>query len=353
MTKILHIYSIEKLPSSGIILFSTRSRVMSVVKTKIWRTFSHAGVIYPSSVTGVKKPWVSYLDEIYGMISMPLAIFLSSNDFIDWVIRVPSVAFDEKRWAVSIKKNITRDSNLNINPDGTLGGSFETELKHILGLDEDDRKSNNIGFVKDVIDDYYEDVSRQPTKKISFDDDQHVFGIQVRGGSEDALLKTIKQILGLVNITIQSIQPPINYFMNPMLIDLSDIYYRDGGIMYPISHNTRMESDRDHAASIVANMFSAGLGNDDIFTHFSEEIDTTDAAKRTRDDMSREMVSDVISSLKTQLAMSINIMGEISKKHKEDWNGSLEDLFASLGVLLTHLNYDDVNLDVKKYIYQQ
>lgn len=349
MPTILHIYSLDKLPSSGIMLFSTRSRVMSVVKTKIWRTFSHVGVIYPSAVTGTKKPWISYLDEIYGMVSMPLVNFLAVNDFIDWVIRTPSVVFDEQRWTNAIKRNIIRDSNLKVLPDGTLGGSFETELRHILGMDENDRKCNNIGFVKDVLDDYYRGICDQ-SKKISFEDENHVFGIEVRGGSEDALLKTIKQILGLVNLTIQSIHPPIQYFMNPMLTDLSDTYYRDGGLKYPHLPNAAMENDRDHAASIVANMFSAGLGDESIFGHFSEEIDTTVAAKLTREDMSREMVSDILSAIKSHLAISKKLIGEPPAEQKVLWNGSLEDLFASVGVMLTHLNHGDVSLDIKKYM---
>lgn len=349
MPTILHIYSLEKLPNSGIIMFSTRTRVMSVVKTKIWKTFSHVGVIYPSAVTGTKKPWISYLDEIYGMVSMPLINFLAVNDFIDWVIRTPSVVFDEQRWTSAIKRNINRDSNLKVLPDGSLGGSFETELRHILGMDDDDRRSNNIGFVKDVLDDYYRGICDQ-SKKISFEDENHVFEIVVKGGSEDALLKTIKQILGLMNITIQSIHPPIQFFMNPMLTDLSDTYYRDGGLKYPHLPNARMESDRDHAADIVAKMFSVGLGDAGIFGHFSEEIDTTVAAKRTREDMSREMVSDILSATKNQLMISKKMFGELTPEQKVLWNGSLEDLFASFGVLLTHLNQDDVSLDIRKYL---
>lgn len=339
----------DKLPNSGIIMFSTRSRVMSVVKTKIWKTFSHVGVIYPSSVTGAKKPWISYLDEIYGMVSMPLINFLAANNFIDWVIRTPSIVLDEKRWTNAIKGNINRDSNLKVLPDGTLGGSFETELRHILGMDEEDRKCSNIGFVKDVLDDYYRGIGDH-TKKISFEDEHHIFEIEVKGGSEDALLKTIKQILGLMNITIQSIHPPIQYFMNPMLTDLSDTYYRDGGLKYPHLPNARMESDRDHAANIIAKMFSVGLGDVDIFGHFSEEIDTTVAAKHTREDMSREMVSDILSVVKNQLLISKNMFGELTPEKKVLWNGSLEDLFASFGVLLTHLNHDDVSLDIRKYL---
>lgn len=348
MPTILHIYSLEKLPTCGLILFSIRTRVMSVVKTKIWRTFSHVGVIHPSAVTGTKKPWVSYLDEIYGMVSMPLVNFLSGNDFVDWVIRTPSVMLDEHKWTNAIKRNITRDSNLKILPDGTIGGSFETELKHILGIDEDDRRCNNIGFVKDVLDEYCGGAQSQ--KQVSFEDDQHHFGIEIKVGSEDALIKTVKQILGLVNLTTQSIEPPITYFMNPLLTDLSDTYFRDGGLKYPSHHKSHMDGDREHIAEIVAKMFSAGLSGDEgLFGHFSEEIDTTVAAKQTRDDISREIVSDVISTVKTQLSISKNAMGNINQNQKDAWNGALEDLFASFGVLLTHLNHDSENLEIKKF----
>lgn len=349
MPTILHIYSLEKLPNCGIILFSIRSRVMSVVKTKIWRTFSHVGVIYPSAVTGTKKPWISYLDEIYGMVSMPLVNFLSGNDFVDWVIRTPSVMLDEQKWTRAIKKNISRDSNLKVLPDGTIGGSFETELKHILGIGEDNRSSNNIGFVRDVLDEYCGGI--EVSKQVSFEDDQHQFGLEIRGGSEDTLIKTVKQILGLVNLTTQSIEPPITYFMNPLLTDLSDTYYRDGGLKYPPLHKTHMESDREHVAEIVAKMFSAGLGEDEsLFGHFTEEIDTTVAAKHARDEISREMVSDTISALKDHLTITKNIMSKCTREERDAWNGSLEDLFASFGVILTHLNHGEVNLEIRRFL---
>jgi hypothetical protein len=259
--------------------------------------------------------------------------------------------FDEQRWTSAIKRNITRDSNLKILPDGTLGGSFETELKHILGIDEDDRSNNNIGFVKDVLDEYYRGRC-EPIKQVSFEDEHRQFGIEIRGGSEDLLLRTVKQILGLVNLTSQSIEPPIKYFLNPLLTDLSDTYYRDGGIKLSRipDNNIKLETDREHAASVIAKMFSAGLGDDGLLGHFSEEIDTTVAAKQTKDDMTREMLSDTMSAMRTQLSISKQSMKNVTEEERALWNTSLEDLFASFGVLLTHLNHDQEYLDIKKFM---
>lgn len=367
----------------GIILFSLKDRIMSKVKSKVWKTLSHAGILYQSSVSGTPTTWVTYMDEIYGVISAPLHVFLRNESLPSkkgWVIRyIPN--FDNgvsRALNNAILKHSTEDSNLGIDEDNHIMGSFDDELKSILGLpaDKDDKDgfNTNLGFVYDILRDFWiemnisEDQIAKNTS-IGFADDDIAQDDVVRSfyqHNNQDLMKSVHHLLTMVNLSTYTVNPPIQPLLTnhlPLfesrLIAPSDEFYDQltntprgscdktrTSTIYPA-----ITEERQHVASVISRIFESGLGNDTVKDYFEEELETTTLARKGRTELTVEFTRDLVQNLVDQLKLAksiIDLHGLPTKDERESYNSGLQNLIVAQGSLLTHLWIDDVKIPLDK-----
>lgn len=370
------LYTSDQIPDyvkGGIIMFTLKDRVMSRVKSKVWKTLSHAGILYQSSVSGSPTTWIIYMDEIYGIISVPLHIFLRNSSLPKskgWAIRyIPN--FDNsvsRALNNAISKHSSEDSHLGLDEDNHITGSFDDELKSILGIPLEPSTTHkeyntNLGFVMDVLKDFWEEMqvgAGEKTSSITFADDeiaQHDL-MQSFYQTHD-LMKSVQHILNMVNLSTYTITPPIQPLLTgplplfePRLIVPSDEFYHQGIYLAPpptILPN--ITDERQHVAEVISRIFESGLGSDSVREYFEEELETTSLARRGRHELTTEYTQDLIQSLVSQLELMkriIDVHGLPTKLEKETYNAQLQELIVAQGSLMTHLGISNVRIPIDK-----
>jgi hypothetical protein len=370
------LYTSDHIPDyvkGGIIMFTLKDRVMSRVKSKVWKTLSHAGILYQSSVSGSPTTWVIYMDEIYGIISVPLHTFLRNSSLPrtrGWAIRyIPN--FDNsvsRALNNAISKHSSEDSHLSLDEDNHITGSFDDELKSILGIPLEPSTihkeyNTNLGFVMDVLKDFWEEMQVGPgekTSSITFADDelaQHDL-MQSFYQTHD-LMKSVQHILNMVNLSTYTITPPIQPLLTgplPLfesrLIVPSDEFYNQGIYLAPpptILPN--ITEERQHVAEVISRIFESGLGSDSVSEYFEEELETTSLARRGRHELTAEYTQDLVQAVVSQLELMKNIIdihGLPTKLEKETYNAQLQDLIVAQGSLVTHLGITGVRIPIDK-----
>jgi len=374
--------SVPEYVKGGIILFNLKDRVMSRIKNKVWKTLSHAGVLYQSMVSGQPTTWVTYMDEIYGIISAPLHVFLRNESLVrgddnsrGWAIRhIPNFDSTTSRALnLAISRHSQEDSHLGIDGDNNIMGSFDDELKSILGIVDNDNRgkefvpnyNTNIGFVFDILKDFWIEMkiaeSELPkSNKIGFSEDEIVEDDLIRSFARmntttEELLKSVNQLLSMVNLSTHTINPPIQplitkplpLFDNKLIVP-SEGFYRNprnngSSNIYP-----RITEERQHVAAVISRMFESGLGTEGVREYFEEELETTTLARRGRTELTVEYARDLTVAVKDQLLKTKELLNtvKLSKLERESYNGLLQNLVVAQGSLLAHLNIDDVRIDV-------
>lgn len=363
----------------GVILFNLKDRVMSRIKNKVWKTLSHAGILYQSMVSGQPTTWVTYMDEIYGIISAPLHVFLRNESLVrgdenarGWAIRhIPNFdSITSRALNLAISKHSQEDSHLGIDEDNNIMGSFDDELKSILGIVDNENRgkeyNTNIGFVFDILKDFWTEMKISESdlpkpNKIGFSEDEIAEDDLIRSfaamNTTEELLKSVNQLLSMVNLTTHTINPPIQplitktlpLFDNKLIVPSTDFYKnpRNNGSsnIYP-----RITEERQHVAAVISRMFESGLGAEGVREYFEEELETTTLARRGRTELTVEYARDLVISLRDQLLKTKDLLGsstvKLSKLEREAYNGLLQNLVVAQGSLLAHLNIDDVRIDV-------
>ena len=361
-------------------MFNLRDRVMSRIKSKVWKTLSHAGILYQSLVSGKPKTWVIYMDEIYGIISCPLDEFLfidslrgEGSDNRPWAIRyienLDSAASHALNKAVAMHSR--EDSNLGLDENNHVTGSFDDELRSILGLprelhqplEAENATNTNLGFVFDVLTDFWklmrvseDQVIRESS--VGFSEDEIIEDDLLRSfyngnvSDSDALMKTVHRLLSMVNLTTHTINPPIQPLLTkPMpafanfLVVPTDVFYSGTGrktnhLTYP-----RITEDRQHVAAVIASMFESGIGTDGVREYFEEEIETTILARKGRGELTAELTRDYVLSVQRYIETTRKLLGNADK---EAHNGQLHDLIVTQGSLMAHLGIDDIKISVER-----
>lgn len=362
------LYTSDHIPEyvkGGVILFNMKDRVMSRIKNKVWKTLSHVGILYQSMVSGSPTTWVTYMDEIYGIISTPLQTFIL-NDSIPkdkgWAIRyIPNFdSVTSRTLNEAIGKHSSEDSHMVLDEENNITGSFDDELKTILGIpaSEGPKEYNtNIGFATDILQDFWQgmQVKEENIPKmnsIGFSDDEIAKDDIVKSFYKpDDLLKSVNQLLTMVNLTPHTINPPIQ----PLLTDPLPLF--DSRLIVPSEefylNNTRcrmqnvypkITEERQHVAAIIARVFESGLGNEDVREYFEEELETTTLARRGRSELNKEYARDMIKTTMEHLIATKNLMSKysMSKHDRELYNMLLQDMVVAQGSLMTHHNIDDI-----------
>jgi len=347
---------------SGIVFFTLRERVMSVIKSKIWKTFSHVGVVYKSSVSGTEKNWISYMDEIYGLVTCPLDRFIHSESMVSWAIRPlaePQQAFSSV-FRNCIVQHSSEDSSLYISEEGEISGSFDDELRTILGIPIEARDpglNTNLGYVEDILTDTCRKLGMKTEKDrvLEFEDDREreeelMETLSPRVSEKEELLKTIHQLLGMVNLTTQTVRPPIQNLISQPHKILQDVLYQpsenfsvhvSGGLSNSIYPN--LTDERRHAAEVISKMFASGLASEGVREVFEEELDTTVLARRGRAEMTRELLGDLLDILDRQLQHAKTLLDKKTlpnKSDRETYNQILQDMITAEGSLLAHLGLE-------------
>lgn len=365
----------------GIIMFNLKDRVMSRIKSKVWKTLSHTGVLYQSLVSGKPKTWVIYMDEIYGIVSCPLDEFLFINsiagaDIRPWAIRYID-NFDHTTSAAlnaALAKHSQEDSNLGLDEDNRITGSFDDELRSILGLpraheDEDDltRTNTNLGFVFDVLQDFWRSLKISETKlgresSIGFSEDEIIEDDLLRSfyngknlSNTDGLMKTVHQLLSMVNLTTHTINPPIQplltkplpCFSNTLVVPTDTFYSGPGRRLNHLAY-PRIAEDRQHVATVIASMFESGIGTEGVREFFEEEIDTTTLARRGRNELTVDLTRDLARSVIKHLEYTRGLLINSPKAVRETYNATIYDIIVAQGSLMTHLGVGDVNIAVDR-----
>lgn len=369
--KILYTSMVPANLTGGIILFGMKDRIMSKIKSKIWKTFSHAGVIYRSSFTGSERIWVSYMDEIYGLVSCPLSSFLNSPAINGWVIRplTDPVTPIYSRFKEKIANHSNDDSNLYISEEGEIAGSFDEELKTILGIPVrmgGSGMNTNVGYVEDILEETCNSMGivSGRGKKIEFDDEcaeeeelmERLKVVESTGG----LLNSVNNLLSMVNLTTQSVHSPIQPLISHHHKILADFIYHpspdfsiSGGHGIQSSIFPSLSEERKHAAGVISKMFQSGLGSEELNEVFEEELETTTLARRGRNELSKELLVDLLDRMDSHLS---HIKTLLEKKtlpttsDKKTYNENLHELITAEGSMLTHmgierkLNYKNMEL---------
>lgn len=357
--------------TGGIILFGLKDRIMSKIKSRIWKTFSHAGVVYKSSFTGSERIWISYMDEIYGLVSCPLNSFLNSPALNGWIIRplTEPVTPIYTRFKEMIANHSNDDSNLYISEEGEIAGSFDEELKTILGIPVrmgGSGMNTNLGYVEDILEETCNSMGivTGRGKKIEFDDEyseeeelmERLRVVESEGG----LLKSVTNLLSMVNLTTQSVHSPIQPLISHQHKILADfVYHPSSDFSTARGHGMQssifpsLSEERKHAAGVISKMFQSGLGSEDLNEVFEEELETTTLARRGRNELSRELLVNLLDSMDSHLT---HIKTLLDKKtlpttaDKKIYNEKLHDLITAEGSMLVHLgvqrkiNYKDMEL---------
>lgn len=362
------LYTSDRIPEyvkGGIIMFNMKDRVMSKIKNKVWKTLSHVGVLYQSMVSGSPTTWVTYMDEIYGIISIPLSTFIRNESIPrekGWAIRyIPN--FDSNTSRIlneAIGKHSSEDSHMGMDEDNNITGSFDDELKMILGIPTEDgpkEYNTNVGFVIDILQDFWTgmQVSGEDIPKINsigFSDDEIAKDDLVKSFYKpDDLLKSVNQLLSMVNLTPHTINAPIQPFItDPLplfdnrLIVPSDTFYDNFGKTTVNNMYPSITEERQHVAAIIARVFESGLGNEDVREYFEEELETTTLARRGRSELNREYARDMIKASMDHLIATKNLLTKysVSKTDRELYNMLLQDIVVAQGSLMTHHNIDDI-----------
>lgn len=360
----MEILYVDVVPGSlvaGLIFFRLKGRVMSVIKSKIWKTFSHLGVVYRSSVSGVNKHWVSYMDEIYGVISCPFDRFIISESVCAWTIRPlkePQTAL-ERPFRNSIARYSRDDSHLYISEEGEITGSFDDELRTILGIPVCNRIrgfNTNIGYVEDILGDTSEKIGAKPNREkvVEFDDErdreEELMGQVSPLPSGEEMLKSINQLLCMVNLSTQSTRPPIQVFISQPHQLLQDVLFKpsevfrvevSGGASNSIYPN--LGEERKHVAEVISKMFASGLSTEGVREIFEEELDTTILARRGRTDMTKELLEEAMNILDGHLSLSKTLLVKNpppTVAEREAYNQSLQELVTAKGSILVHLGLE-------------
>jgi hypothetical protein len=368
------LYTSDRIPTyvkAGIIMFTLKDRVMSRVKSKVWKTLSHAGILYQSSVSGSPTTWVIYMDEIYGIISIPLHVFLRSSSLPrtrGWAIRyIPN--FDStvsKCLNAAISKHSSEDSHLALDEDNHITGSFDDELKSILGIpvDHSGRKeyNTNLGFVTDILHDFWKEMNvccEDKSSSISFADDdiaQHDL-MQSFYQSHD-LMKSVQHILNMVNLSTYTITPPIQplltgdlaLFESRLIVPSDEFYQQEIFNTPPPVFLPNITEERKHVAEVISRIFESGLGSDAVREYFEEELETTTLARKGRTELTMEYTRDLVQNLVAQLEMTKNIIdlhGLPTRLERETYNAKLQELIVAQGSLITHLGITDVKIPIE------
>lgn len=377
------LYISDKIPEyvrGGIILFNLKDRVMSRIKNRVWKTLSHAGILYQSMVSGQPTTWLIYMDEIYGLISSPLHVFIHNENLErnsrGWALRyIPN--FDgetSRKLNRAISKHAHEDSNMALDEDNHIEGSFDDELKAILGiLPEQDGShkpyNTNIGFVLDVLREFWIEMEIEEgeipshTRKVGFTEDEIAEDDLVRSfntntqTSTEELLNSVNQLLSMVNLTTHTIEAPIQplitkpipLFDTKLIVPSEDFYSNARGIqvssIYP-----KLTEERQHVAAVISRMFESGLGTEGVREFFEEELETTTLARRGRNDLTREYVRDLCNAVIQQLVLSKSMLSTLKNVDRISYNSYLQGLVVAQGSLLAHLNIEDIplNADVLK-----
>lgn len=377
------LYTSDVIPDyvkGGIILFAMKDRVMSRIKSKVWKTLSHVGILYQSMVSGHPTTWVTYMDEIYGIISSPLNVFLRNESLPKergWAIRyIPNFDSTTSRCLnLAISKHSQEDSNLGIDEENHIMGSFDDELKSILGIPLVDNEEScgyntNIGFAMDILHDFWtelkiseSDLPRQNTIGFSEDEiaeDDIVKSFYSKGTSSDELLKSVNQLLSMVNLSTYTINPPIQplltkplpLFDNKLIVP-SEAFYANNKIGKRVSLNSiypTINEERQHVAAVISRMFESGLGADGVREYFEEELETTTLARRGRNELTEEFSRDFAQAVIDQLKKARELISKsssLSRAERESYNGMLQNLVVSQGSLMTHLNIDGIPIPLE------
>ena len=377
------LYTSDVIPDyvkGGIILFNMKDRVMSRIKSRVWKTLSHVGILYQSMVSGQPTTWITYMDEIYGIISSPLNAFLRNESLPrerGWAIRyIPNFDSTTSRCLnLAISKHSQEDSNLGVDEDNHIMGSFDDELKSILGIppsNEPKDYNTNIGFVRDILRDFWlelkiseSDIPKENT--IGFSEDEIVeddlvksFYSKSTGSSSEELLKSVNQLLSMVNLSTYTINPPIQplltkplpLFDNKLIVPSEEFYKskvngrNSASNIYP-----RITEERQHVAAVISRMFESGLGTEGVREYFEEELETTTLARRGRNELTEEFTRDftqaVIDQLKKAKELISKSQSTLGKVERETYNGMLQNLVVAQGSLMTHLNIDGIPIPLE------
>jgi len=351
---ILYTTTVPQPLSGGLVFFRMRGRTMSKIKSKIWKTFSHVGIIYKSSFTGMEKSWVSFMDEVYGLITCPMEAFLSSPELEGWMVR-PMVEMDPedyKRFKGVIRDHSGDDSNLSIDPETfEILGSFDDELKNILGIPVVSKPrglNTNLGYVEDILSETCSLLGIEPRKPltIGFSDEYDNEDEIIEGISpavvEDGLLKTVNNLLGMVNLTTYDVRPPIQNLISRPHKLLEDRLYQPVTGGFPAIQTSIFPSlteERCHVADIIAKIFSSGLSGEGLHEVFEEELDTTTMARRGKTEMTRELIEDLMTVLDRHLHHIKTMLDKKTLPTTEDkriHNENLSELITAEGSLLAH-----------------
>jgi hypothetical protein len=370
------LYTSDRIPSyvkGGIIMFSLKDRVLSRVKSKVWKTLSHAGILYQSSVSGTPTTWVIYMDEIYGIISVPLHVFLRSSSLPrsrGWAIRhIPN--FDNmvsKCLNAAISKHSSEDSHLALDADNHITGSFDDELKSILGIPVDHKGqrdyNTNLGFVMDILRDFWKEMNvsheDNKTSSVSFaDDDVAQHDLMQSFYQNHDLMKSVQHILNMVNLSTYTITPPIQplltgdlpLFESRLVVPSDEFYQQEIFNGPPPAFLPHITEERKHVANVISRIFESGLGSDDVRDYFEEELETTTLARKGRTELTVEYTRDLVHVLVSQLELMKNIIdvhGLPTKLEKETYNARLQELIVAQGSLVTHLGIMDVKIPIER-----
>lgn len=374
------LYEVDQIPEyvkGGVIMFSMKDRVMSKIKSKVWKTLSHVGILYQSLVSGSPTTWVSYMDEIYGIISAPLHVFLQNPSLVrerGWAIRyIPNFDGQTSRSLNSaLMRHTHEDSHLGFDEENRITGSFDDELKSILGVMVTERESpdfnTNLGFVYDVLCDFWAEMNvSQEVKdpRVAFSEEEIAEEDVVRsfyhcGQSGEELMRSVNQLLCLVNLTTHTVTPPIQPLLtkplplldSKLIVPSSKFYQPAGGVgpsttfRYPM-----ITEERQHVASIISRMFESGLGSEEVREYFEEELETTTLARRGRGQLTQEYTRELVQSLLRQLGIAKEIIERKTvptRTDKERYNQQLQELLVCEGSLLVHLEINDVKIPIDK-----
>jgi len=371
------LYTSDQVPDyvkGGIILFSLRDRVMSRVKSKVWKTLSHAGILYQSSVSGSPTTWVIYMDEIYGVISVPLSVFLRNESLPrqrGWAIRhIPNFDGETSRALnMAISKHSSEDSHLALDETNHITGSFDDELKSILGIPRDQTGSReyntNLGFVMDILQDFWSamQVCQDDSKPSSVgfaEDEVAEHDLMHSFYQTHDLMKSVQHILNMVNLSTYTITPPIQPLLtgpltmfDSRLIVPSDAFYQQE--MYlrgtPSTILPNITEERQHVAEVISRIFESGLGSESVREYFEEELETTSLARKGRTALTAEYTHDLMTALTHQLELTkqiIDLHGLPTKLERETYNAHLQNLIVAQGSLVTHLGMMDVKIPLDK-----
>jgi hypothetical protein len=372
------LYASSEIPDhvrGGIIMFNLQDRVMSRIKNKVWKTLSHAGIVYQSMVSGKSKSWVMYMDEVYGIISCPLEEFVVVDSVVGdksssrpWAIRYIE-NFDlttSNALNSALARHSHEDSTLLLDEDNRIAGSFDDELRSILGLPrgsdphEQWATNTNLGFVFDVLGDFWKGMKVSEDQlvresSVGFSEDEIVEDDLLRSFQHrgpEGFMKSVHHLLSMVNLTPHTINPPIQplltkplpLFTNYLVVPSDEFY------LSPLRRQPRtmvhpnITEDRKQVASVIANMFESGMGADGVSQYFEEELETTTMARRGRNELTRDLTRDLCRSLHKHLELTKTLIRDVSKR--DGYLGSLHDLIVAQGSLMTHLGIDDVPIQI-------